>query len=151
MIFPENQRCWLVKSWSIATTQSTECWDHNILAFGRWVILTVPTSGSTIPSSGTSMKLISGRRWLSSMRRVRLYLLHLLRELSFNVIKDSWMHIILNWHWNMGPTYILTPLSSRSGQSGFRNTRDGGETIHTDKSGPHLVYLVYRSFKYPPK
>lgn len=47
---------------------------------------------------------------------------------------------------DMQRVYLLACL----GQPGFRNTRDGGESIHTDKPGPHLVYLVYRSFRKPP-
>lgn len=37
-----------------------------------------------------------------------------------------------------------------SGEPGFRNVRDGGETVQTNKDGPYMVYLVFRSFRKPP-
>ena len=38
-----------------------------------------------------------------------------------------------------------------SGQPGCRNIRDGGETTSWEEPGPFLVYVVYRSFKTPPR
>ena len=37
----------------------------------------------------------------------------------------------------------------RWGQPGFRNVRDGGESIQEGQEGPFFVYLVHRSFKRP--
>lgn len=36
------------------------------------------------------------------------------------------------------------------GEPGFRNIRDGGETVAPDTSGPFMVYIVFYSMKHPP-
>ena len=44
---------------------------------------------------------------------------------------------------------MILSTSPRWGQAGFRNVRDGGESIKEGQEGPFFVYLVHRSFKRP--
>ena len=44
---------------------------------------------------------------------------------------------------------MILSASACWGQPGFRNLRDGGESIQEGQEGPFFVYLVHRSFKRP--